>query len=451
MFFIGESALTSEINGSNDANEVSNSVKQPHDGAHPEEFFGSAYAPHAPAMLSWEILYWLLCYPFTRSDDLAVLCCISRSTVVRELRRLEDDQLIEWVTPSSLTEHSATRRLYHLADAGFHALARALMAPNAFGEHQKWEKSQENPDAPQEAETTAIRKTAYVQNQDEGDAERRRRVERVHEQRLAWKWRTGERQLVRLLPQLHRIVRIEEFVRGIAIHAHRYLGERGYQAHGEWTWSRFYRIDAAPPSTGSSGRARVIRHTQVDGVFAFHVDGIGGSADTPLRRADRWHTALVIADSWVQDWRSASQALETIIRSRLNEEYWSQHPSSPLAFPPLLLLASSERHCERWLHLAVSLTTRRRESRDPLWGAVAVIPGPGPQGSQRLLSGHKWQDIGGNDPRDPGGMANPWSAAWCSLEDGQSIHLSKLLGKRFPREALLPGIEFPIRRVTSDV
>src|SRR3982074_2767039 len=75
--------------------------------------------------IDWRLLHWLLRYPLQRGDDLVVgvVRWARRGTVYRHVQGLETKGLVESVIPKT---PGTGKQLYHLSNAGLHALARHL-------------------------------------------------------------------------------------------------------------------------------------------------------------------------------------------------------------------------------------------------------------------------------------------------------------------------------------
>ncbi len=80
------------------------------------------------ADVDWRLLHWLLRYPLQRVDDLVVGVArwASRATVYRHVQALKEHGLVESMLPKT---PGAGKRLYHLSNAGLHALAGHQQRP----------------------------------------------------------------------------------------------------------------------------------------------------------------------------------------------------------------------------------------------------------------------------------------------------------------------------------
>lgn len=259
------------------------------------------------------VFHWLLRCPFLTTEDLAVFCGVSHSTMSRRLANLGAQGLIEWVATACLV-HSGARRLYHLSNLGIHLLAATLQT---------------------DAKT------------------------------LAHTWDCDENRLYQQLSQLAQILRVQTAVRGLLTYAPQAFGEKGREASGTWHWVRNYRHSFS-----------FRNHTQIlklDAAVTFHVTGMdagGFKRQERWTQKDDWYAALLLADTPVQDWRAAARTLDTLLSFRESPERWPIYGK----FPPLLILADNVRHVERWQYL-VRLCADRRQL-PPLRGAIAVVPQP---------------------------------------------------------------------------
>lgn len=340
-----------------------------------------AITRYAAGTIDWELLHWLLRCPFSRMQDLATFCGVSVSTMCRRLETTGAQGLVEQVRVAGLTRQGM-ERVYHLSNQGLHVLAAALGSEAAM---------------------------------------------------LGRTWRSDELRLLQQLPRVAHLVRVQMIMGGLLTGAQLALGERGRRVRGAWHWVRTY---AHPFPSRLRARRELL---QVDAALALHVTaqstgrsavvagGVGGRENTTQtgvgprnaqsdiegwERQDRWYAAFVLADARVQDWRAARRALNTLLSYRECSERWNVYQF----FPPLLILAHSARHAERWRALAREVSESRQ--LPDLVGAVAVVPGP--------------------PDADP--SLNPWRLAWRRLTTGQTIALRSLV-LPMPRGAVPPGLD----------
>lgn len=347
---------------------------------------GRVSARFAAGAIDWELLQWLLRCPFLRMEDLATFCGVSLATMCRRLETTEAQGLVEHVRAAGLTRQGI-ERVYHLSNQGLHLLAAAL-------------------------DTGATM--------------------------LGRRCGTDELRLLQHLPRIAQLVRVQTFISGVLAGAQVALGEQGRRVRGTWHWVRNYVHPFASPRPGQ--RRTLL---QVDAALALHVTaqrigntGPTGTASTMERlggaatsrsgqsdtdgwdsradweRQDRWYAAFVLADAQVQDWTAARRTLDTLLSYHECSERWAIYQS----FPPVLVLASSARHLERWLTLAREVAESRQ--LPALAGAVTLVPGP----------------------PDAHGELDPWRLAWRLLRTGQTISLRSLL-LPLPRAAVPPGAD----------
>ena len=263
---------------------------------------------------SWRVLRWLDLYPFQRGSDLVVALAPweRRSAVYQRLAHLTRLHLVESIhlptTPGGLSHLSPLGRAICAGDTG----------PLVH-----------RPVSPQERE-----------------------------------------QLLRLLPRLPVLLRIQDLINGLVTGAARALSEQGRQARViQWNWGRDY-------------AQRFIAHGQelamrADGALALRLFPSAG-APTPL-----WYSFLLLHCP-LDDARLFRQRLDRIVRWR-EAETWTPERQMPL----VLILATTPRQAE-WWHQATSQVARRLHT-DELVGAVACWPTSQPQMESWRLT---WRRLG---------------------------------------------------------
>lgn len=300
-----------------------------------------------------QVLRWLLRLPMLRVDDLTVLCGASRSTIVRTIYALETRGRVEAVRPSGLAGQGVTN-LYHLTDSGLKSLAHVLRADPAL---------------------------------------------------LAQAHGSTERGLLRLLPQLPQLVRLQSLLTGLVAGAQPALMRRSHLPSGSWHIVRPYYCSF----TWHGNRLKL----DVAGVLTLHLDDadeeVSRSALAPSSLPSNWYAAFVVSDTQAADWRGVERQLEQLLRYRECADRWPTYPQ----FPLVLILSSSARHLERWQQLVQESARRLRVP--PLACAAIVAP-------RHEATSH------------------PWDIAWYDLRSGRSSSL-QLLWVPLTHAALSPGLD----------
>jgi len=191
-------------------------------------------------------LQWLLRYPFQRAEDLALAVGTSLATAYRHIALQQQVGLIERVLPAALGTKACA--LYHLSNLGLHVLA-----------------AHEGKDPAN----------------------------------LAQWHRSDERGLLSLLPQLARLVTLQDCINGLVLHAPEFLAHLGHRPGVGWHMTR----NVALPF---SYREKATRCT-VDASLVLRIR-------PPRRRTRSWNHRLSAEVGW---FFSHSQASSTIVvRSR---------------------------------------------------------------------------------------------------------------------------------------
>ena len=183
------------------------------------------------------LLQWLLRYPFQRADDLALATGSSRATVYRHLGVLHALGLLEYVMPPALGAH--TCQLYHLSNVGVQVLAL-----------------QEQYDPMEMART----------------------------------WRTDERSLLRLLPRLSSLVRLQQCINGLVAYAPEALAHHGRRSEVRWHWIRDYAYHFPY-------REKLMRCT-ADSALLLRVHPL---TEGPTSVQEQWYSLFLLLDAEIAD------------------------------------------------------------------------------------------------------------------------------------------------------
>jgi hypothetical protein len=316
----------------------------------------------ARSSVSHKIIRWLLRYPFQRVEDLTLALKTSEKTVYRHMARLGEEKLIEHITPSLSVK--TTCRLYHLTQKGILVAA-----------HQE----EANTDA-----STDIYELASS---------------------LARDWRADEQALLPLLPRLQALLRLQDLVNGLVSQAPGMLAHAGgHRAELAWHWRRDY----CYPFLDHEHQWNY----EADAALYFH-----RKAQTMTAKGEDYCALLFIdADLASNDnVRQIRRRLEAALRYRAQVE--RGYPQSPVPmFPPLIILARTQRQQEIWQHQAARIANTLHAA--PLIGAIAVVP------SEQSLE-------------------NVWTLPWQKLSIAASCRLRDLF-LPLAREALPPGLLHPL-------
>jgi DNA-binding MarR family transcriptional regulator len=226
---------------------------------------------------SGDLLQWLLRYPYQRLDDLALVKAVDRSSISRQVAKLEQLGLVEWVHPPSLGSDICT--LYYLTAAGIATVA-----------------------ALEQAEPAA----------------------------LARAWGADERSLLRLLPRLPALVYLQNVINGLIARAPVALAPPGSGLEVNWQWHRDY-------AHRFSYHQRDFRCV-ADAVVVFHLHPM---ADVWARGESRWFCAFIVLDTGLtgnHDERLIASHLAHFLRYRESEERTAQHRYFP---PLLVLVQAA--------------------------------------------------------------------------------------------------------------
>lgn len=218
--------------------------------------------------------------------------------------------------------------------------------------------------------------------------------EQVDAHSLAWQWGADEQAVLHLLPRLPSLLCLQDLVNGLVSQAPSMLAHTGgYRADLAWHWRRDY------------------CHTfldqwsyEADAALYFHRKAL-----PPTKGED--YCALLFIDPDLASHDNARQIrrrLEAALRYRdLPERGYSTR-----MFPPLIVLARSQRQQEVWQHQATRIATTLHAQ--PLIGAITVVP-PGQS------------------------LENVWTLPWQKLSIAAPCRLRDLF-LPIAREALPPGL-----------
>jgi DNA-binding MarR family transcriptional regulator len=226
---------------------------------------------------SGDLLQWLLRYPFQGLEDLALVKAVDRSSVSRQIAKLEQLGLVEWVYPPSLGSDVCT--LYYLNAAGITTVAALEQADPAA---------------------------------------------------LARAWGADERGLLRLLPRLPALVYLQNVINGLIARAPVALAEPRSGLEVNWQWHRDY-------AHRFSYHQRDFRCV-ADAVVVFHLHPM---ADSWKPEQERWYCAFIVLDTGLtgnHDERLIASHLAHFLRYRESEERTAQHRYFP---PLLVLVQAA--------------------------------------------------------------------------------------------------------------
>jgi predicted transcriptional regulator len=292
------------------------------------------------------LLYWLLRYPFQQAEDLNIAVGISIATVYRHLGVLHNAGLIEHIMPPILGTDIC--RLYHLSNLGLQVLA------------------------------------TYEQADPPG---------------LARAWGTDERGLLRLLPRLSSLVKLQECINGLVVHAPEAFAHSGHQPEVRWHFVRDYTYRFLY-------REKLIRCI-ADAALLFRVRSQTEDRSTVQ---EKWYSLFVLLDTDIADTGWLKQRLGRLLCFRESAERWPVYQH----FPPVLVLVSIPRRLEYWQWSTSEAAAALHVA--PLAGAIACLPG-----EQQMAS------------------YNPWRLPWKTLGTNGQCTLQNLLHP-LPMEATPSGL-----------
>src|SRR5581483_3463368 len=295
-----------------------------------------------------KLFWWLLRYPLQRVEDLVLALQVSPNTVYRHLTKLIEEGLIECITPSLGAK--ATCRLYYLSNGGLLASA-----------------------AREQADAHTLART----------------------------WRANEQGILRLLPRLSTLVRLQDLVNGLVAGTPAMLSHaRGYHADIAWHWTRYYqhRFLFQERPIVCSADAALLLHRKA-----------------PLQTAQdsgkaEYYCALLFCDPGLAGYYEhhlIAQRLAAIIRYRD-----SRGGLSAQMFPPVIVLVQKARQRDIWQLKTAEVATSLRAN--PLAGAIAIVP------AQETLEA-------------------AWTLPWQKLSVPTSCRLREIFTP-LPKDALLPGL-----------
>lgn len=296
--------------------------------------------------LADRLLFWLLKHPYQRLSDASFGLQVHASTIWRHLQTLTEQGRVEAVLTAT-----SKQALYYLNADGIEYLANLIGGADPA--------------------------------------------------KLAWMWQANEGELLRLLPQLHSYIPLQEAVLRLIGDAPRQLAyPGGYPAAIRWHWQRDY-VHAFE---------RKKKH------LTFRADGAVVFRRRPLRQggqedgAEAWYCFLFFVDPGLrgsEDLRLMRERLEKMLLWRESSERWSFYR----AFPPLFILAPTAHQRDLWTHCAREAAAHLQVA--PLRGACAM----------------QEED-------------SPWRFLWHLLDGSGSVSLQSLADPLVP-QAIPPGLLAP--------
>lgn len=226
---------------------------------------------------SGDLLQWLLRYPFLRVEDWALVRAVDRSSASRQIAKVEQLGLVEWVYSPSLG--SDICNLYYLNAAGLTTVAALEYAdPAALGRA----------------------------------------------------WEADERGLLRLLPRLPALVYLQNVINGLIARAPVALAPPGSGLEVNWQWHRDYAHSFSYHQRGFRCVA--------DAVVVFHLHPMAAAWEP---EQEGWYCAFIMLDTGLtgnHDERLVRERLAQLLRYRESEERTDQHRYFP---PLLVLVQAA--------------------------------------------------------------------------------------------------------------
>lgn len=299
-----------------------------------------------------QVLSWLLHHPLQRIRDVAIGLDMTESTTARILQGLGKQQLVEQVTPSLSV--SNRHSWYYLSSAGISILAQ-----------------QEGTDPFS----------------------------------LARAWQTDERHLLRMLPQLPRLIHLQDIVYSLVSCAPVALSDAGRQAEIRWGWQREYRVHF-------ERRQRVMR-CDADAVVVLR----RRISTPPSSLLQPFFTIFVYLDLGRM---CAMTTHFTMVRKLRNlllyRESRERQPYRPM-FPLVMIIVESARQLELWQQAAIE-AARQLHLGKPLAGVIVNMAAGQTQREQ---------------------LGSLWHYNWRHLTTNVHCHLQEMLVP-MTASAIPPGI-----------
>ncbi len=241
--------------------------------------------------VDWAILHWLLCYPFQRVEDIALMLHLTRSSVYHHLNKLLHYGCVEAITPPSLEVHVSCR-LYHLGNIGLHLLAQRMQKDPA---------------------------------------------------RLAHEWQTDQAGLQRLLPRLHSLTILHTCISSLFAYApSAHLTKQGRRSPIRWHWLRDYQH-----------RFLYREHSQscsADAVLAWNAyDGVGE------HDKEQWFSLCLLLDTGLSDTTLIRDRLRQLLYLRESAERWSVYHHFPVVLVLVPRIHQAEHWQRRMRELAIMM------------------------------------------------------------------------------------------------
>lgn len=215
----------------------------------------------------WHILVWLLHHPFQRICDIALGLDKSDRTIARAVHHLQEQQMVEHVTPSNKVQNRHC--WYYLSSRGITFLA-----------------------------------------QQEDDDPRR----------LARTWQVDERHLLRLLPRFHHLVQLQQIIQRLIQSAPVALSYAGRQADIRWRWKRDYVL--------TIGKRQHTVRTEVDAVIVLRRRPPTGMQ--PSNETEQFFVVFMYLDMGQRDRAAMIHHLRHLLLYRESRERQPYHSFFPL-------------------------------------------------------------------------------------------------------------------------
>ncbi len=322
-----------------------------HDGGARRQEEAQMGARRSPEDLGHRILLWLLRHSFQRVEDITLALGCHPATTYRYVAQYEQAGLIESITPALSIRD--TCRLYYLSERGIQRVALPLRA---------------DPSA------------------------------------LARFWGANERGLLRMLPRLHSLITLQNFINRLVKEAPGALAPPdGRRADLIWNWLLDYEH----------------RFTYRGKTVSAHADAILVFQRTAPDGAEERSCFLplwILLDTGLtgeHDGRLIRGRLEELLRLRESVE-WREHYDR---FPPILVLVPTARQQALWQRCAREAAASFRQVA-PLSGAISIIA---PDAS----------------------YLSAWHLSWHDIATGAPVHIQKQLIQVAP-DAL------PVHALTPD-
>jgi DNA-binding MarR family transcriptional regulator len=291
-----------------------------------------------PTQQEYELLRWLLHYPFLRVADLVFLCNKrSRASLYRSLAHLKQRGWVEAVTPVALGQQSCA--CYYLSNQGLHLVADWLGVDPA---------------------------------------------------EVAGKSGADERGLLRLLPRLRSLMLLQTFLWNLCHSAPDHLTYQGQRSAIAWHWTRDYTYHIHHQERSFPCTLSLLLILRMRPMVPHYPDAFREeAAQQQARSKETWYSLHILLDAPLLDTRAIQSKLKSLCLARA--------AAFSFSFPPLLILVAAPERLALW-HAGMRRLLET-EAFPELQAALAVVAHDMPLSSvQEDIWRWSWQRLGTQTP-----------------------------------------------------